>query len=496
MKSRCLLILTSIVLSACVSGPEYQQPEHAIPDLWNTQLAAQAEARSAASPVLSSTDPSRLPIHREDAIKTDWWQVFNDPLLEKYIALASLENKDVLAARANLNIARAKRNETDAKHYPQVDARSSITRSGSSRSDEGSGSRRTEYTAGLDASWEIDFFGGIKRENEAAQARLEQSLVSQQAVLLATLSETARSYYTIRGVQKRIAIIHANIALQQSTFELIQNLFNMGEATEFDLTRAQAQLQLTKARLPDLDADLKSGIFRLSVLLGQQPETLMAEMLDSKPLPAPPDMVPVGLRSDILRRRPDVRIAERELAAATADIGVAIADLYPRFSLTGSVGRSASIFSDLFEADSNVFSIGPLLRWPVFQAGAIRANIKVQEAEAELAAIRYEQTVLNSLADAESALSRYAQKLKTTNSLKRALISNERSTELARLLYNSGEENFLSVLDAERELSNVKDALVISETDTILNLIALYAALGGGWELFASDDSAAHVLQD
>jgi multidrug efflux system outer membrane protein len=475
-----------VLLTACAVGPEYQSPDLRYSDTWGAQhpLAEQTAFQySRAGDSAGNKDT----VQTRD-VQTDWWRIFNDPLLEKYVDLAMLENHDLRAARARVDQARGLRQEIEALFYPQIDASASALRQGTSRNTGSAGSRRTLYSAGLDASWEIDLFGGVQRENEAEQARLERAMEERRAVLLSVLAETARSYFAIRGIQKRIAIIHANIELQRSTFELIENLFTMGEATEFDLSRAKGQLELTQARLPDLDADLKTAIFQLSVLIGQPPETLLQELLAAAPLPAPPDMVPLGLRSDILRRRPDIRVAERELAAATADIGVAVADLYPRFSLTGNIGRSASVFSDLFESGSNVFSIGPLLRWPIFQGGAIRANIMVQEAEAKEAAIRYEQTVLNSLADVESALTRYAQKLLTRDSLRNAMISSERSTELARALFNSGEENFLSVLDAERELTSVKDELVISETDTILNLIALYTALGGGWEVFEENE--------
>jgi multidrug efflux system outer membrane protein len=475
------------LLAACAVGPDYQSPDLHYSDQWNAQ-SPQDTQTAFIYPGSGQTASGDQKNTATDLIQTDWWRIFNDPQLEKYIDLAILENHDLRAARARVDQARGLRQEIEALFYPQVDAAASGLRQGTSRTTGSAGSRRTIYSAGLDASWEIDLFGGIQRENQAEQARLELAMEERRAVLLSVLAETARSYYAIRGIQKRIAIIHANIELQRNTFELIENLFQMGEATEFDLSRAKGQLELTQARLPDLDADLKTAIFQLSVLIGQPPEALLSELLAAKPLPAPPDMVPLGLRSEILRRRPDIRQAERELAAATADIGVAVADLYPSFSLTGNIGRSASVFSDLFDSASNVFSIGPILRWPIFQGGAIRANIKVQEAEAQEAAIRYEQAVLNSLADVESALTRYAQKLLTRDSLRNAMISSERSTELARVLFNSGEENFLSVLDAERELTSVKDELVISETDTILNLIALYTALGGGWEVFEKQE--------
>ena len=493
MNHKLLRLAPALLLSACVVGPEYKTPELIYSDQW-VQQDKQAESTAFK---YQNTDNEAITTERpkpSSDIKTDWWTVFNDPFLEKYLDLAVLENKDLQAARANVKQARGLRQETKALYYPSVDTELSQTRSGTSGNTGSQKTRRTSYNAGIDASWELDLFGGISRQNEAEQAQLDQAVEERRAILLSVLAETARTYYRIRGLQKRISILQNNIALQQSTYELVHNLLKMGEATEFDLSRARGQLELTQSRLPDLDADLKTSIFSLSILLGQAPEALLDEMLAIQALPTPPDMVPLGLRSDILRRRPDVRMAERALAASTAEIGVAIADLYPSFSLTGNIGRSASVFSDLVNASSNVFSIGPVLNWPIFQGGAIRANIKVQEAEAEEAAIRYEQAVLNSLADVESALTNYAQKLKTRDSLKRAMLSSERSTELARALFNAGEENFLSVLDAERELTSVKDEVVTSETDAVLYLITLYTSLGGGWVLF--EEQELHFLDD
>lgn len=463
----CLLASVFWLLTSCTVGPDYEEPQHSFLDRW-----------------FSQAEDQKAP---QEEINTAWWTVFGDPQLETYIKTAAAENNDLKAARANVRRARALHRQAIAPFFPNLDGGFSRTRQGTSGTTAGTfsgGTRRTIYDDSFDASWEIDIFGGTRRAGQAASARIEGAENDRRAVMLSVLSEVARNYYEVRGIQKRIDIFEKNVKLQSQTYELIENLSEMGEASEFDLSRARGQLELTRSRLPDLEAEMKAGIYRLSVLLGKPPEALLDKMQETKPLPAPPDVVPVGLRSDILRRRPDVRAAERELAASSADIGVAVADLYPRFSLTGGVGRSASVFSDLFEPESNTFSVGQFFQWPIFQGGAIRANIKVQEAEAEQAAALYEQTVLSSLADAETALTRYAQKLETRNRLHNAVENRRRSVELARARFNAGEEDFLSVIDAERELTGTEDELVVSETDTVLNLISLYTALGGGWEVF------------
>lgn len=458
-----LLVLSAFVfLAGCTVGPDYKAPEQSFLGKW-----------------FSRGENDKVVTAEE--IKTDWWKVFNDPQLESYIQKAVAENKDIVSAQANVRRARALRQVEGASLLPEVDFSAQPK-----RSDSGAGaSARTLYETGFDASWEVDIFGGNQRSVESADARIQSAVEMQNGVMLSVLAEVARNYYEVRGVQKRIDILKENIRLQDQTYDLVVQRYKLGESSEFDVSRARGQLDLTRSRLPDREADLKTGIYRLSVLLGQPPEALLEEMTEAKPLPAPPDVVPVGLRSDILRRRPDIRRAERELAAQTADIGVATADLFPKFFLTGSAGRGAIVISDLFLASSNAWSLAALLEWPVFNGGALRAQVKVQEAEAQAALADYEQAVLVALRDAETALTRYAEKLKTRQQLAQAVESRKQSVGFARTLFTSGEEDFLPVLDAERELTSAQDELVVSETDTVLNLITLYTALGGGWEVFA-----------
>lgn len=462
-----LIVLAILILSACSVGPDYRRPQPIDDGQW-AGLATQEAATTA-------------------GIHADWWTIFADPQLERYLERAVRQNRQLEVARAGVQRAVALRRETTADSYPALDARLSHTRertSGSTANSSNDSRYRSLYAGGFAASWELDLFGGIRRADQAAEARLQGAEEERRAVLLVVLAETARSYLEIRGMQKRIAITRKNVLVQEQTYRLVENLFAVGEASEFDLSRARGLLQLTRARLPDLEAALQTGIYRLAVLLGEPPEALLAEMLASRPLPTPPDRVPVGLRSEILQRRPDVRAAERALAASVAEIGVATADLYPKFFLTGDFGRSARTLGDLLESASNFASLAQLLEWPVFAGGALQAKIDAREAEARQAAARYEQTVLASLADVESALIRYLQKLETRRRLGDAVQSRQQAVKLARALFNAGEENFLAVLDAERELIAAEDDLVVSETDTVLNLVTLYTALGGGWELF------------
>ncbi len=468
MIRKTLILALSASIAACTVGPDY--------DAKSPEVARKEWHGPATSHVTY------------DEVKLDWWNVFGDPLLERYITEAVENNKDVKIALANVKRARALRGESNAAFNPQLEGSVEGDRSKTSDaiSSSNGGQIRNLYDAGFDASWEIDIFGGNRRALEAADARLGSATSDYHDVMLSTLAEVARNYYEARGLQKRIAITQENAELLKQTFDLVDARLEAGEASEFDLSRARGEYQLTRARLPNLVGDLHASIFTLSVLLGQPPEALLQEMQKAKPLPTPPDMVPVGLRSDMLRRRPDIRTAERELAASAADIGVETSDLFPKFFLTGNAGTQARTFGDLFSAAGGVWSLGSLVQWSVFEGGAIRARIKAEEAESEAALATYEKAVLEALADTETALTRYGQELETRKRLFAGVESRRKSVQLAKELFDAGEEDYLSVLDAERELTASEDDLVISETNSITKLVALYAALGGGWEEFVT----------
>lgn len=473
MIKRRFLSVGLFCLSACTVGPDYHLSQEGNGDDWSTAPGENV-----------SRDP----------IKLDWWTVFNDALLEQYIHQSAEHNKDVQVALANLRRARALRREEEGAFWPQIgaDAGFSRTQSSDAVSSFNSGQTRNLFDVTFDASWELDIFGGNRRAVEAADARLQSSWFDYQGVLLSTLSEVARNYFEARGLQKRIAITQENAGLLKQTFDLINIRLQVGEASRFDLSRARGEYQLTLARLPNLQADLHASIFSLSVLLGQPPDALLQEMQQNAPLPVPPDMVPVGLRSEILRRRPDIHVAERELAASIADIGVETAELFPKFFLTGDLGSQARMFGDLFTMAGGVWSFASMLRWSIFEGGAIRARIKAAEAQSEAALALYEKAVLEALADAETALTHYGQELETRKRLDDGVRSRRQSVKFAKELFDAGEEDYLAVLDAERELTATEDDLVISETQSIVKLIALYAALGGGWEMF--DVSEAYSL--
>jgi multidrug efflux system outer membrane protein len=458
MIRKILLTSSVLCLAGCTVGTDYQAPSLDFANKWFS---------------------SKTEIVTPEAIHTQWWESFNDPMLNSYILQATENNKDLEIALANVRSARALRREQAAVFWPQINGDSSAERSKSTSTSNVTNS----FESSFDASWELDIFGGNHRANEAAAARIGASQAKYQDVMLSTLSEVARTYYEARGLQKRIAITEQNTELLKETFQVIQDRVNIGETSEFDLSRAQSEYELTRARLPNLHAELRASIYSLSVLLGQPPEALLEEMKTIKPLPSPPDIVPVGLRSDILRRRPDIRVAERALAASIADIGAQTAELFPTFFLTGDIGSQAKLFGDLFSGGTGIWSLASAIQWSVFEGGAIRARIELKEAESVAALALYEKSVLEALRDAETALTRYGEELETRKRLAQGVQSLKKSTALAKELYSAGEEDYLAVVDAERQLIASEDDLIISETVSITKLIALYTALGGGWEL-------------
>jgi NodT family efflux transporter outer membrane factor (OMF) lipoprotein len=300
-------------------------------------------------------------------------------------------------------------------------------------------------------------------------------------VLVSLLAEVARNYIELRGLQRQRAVAIANAEAQKQTLELSSSRFRAGVANELDVKRAEALVATTESAIPSLEAAIARAIHRLNVLEGRQPETPLVNPNDDAKIPAAAGQVPVGLPSELLRRRPDIRRAEREVAAATARVGVATADLFPRFSLTGGLGLQSSTFGDLPEGNSLFWSLGPSFRWPIFTAGRIRANVRAADERQEQALIRYEQTVLLALEDVENSLVNYGKEQTRFRSLQAAVAANRRAVEMSTELYNRGLIDFLSVLEAQRQLFASEDQLIASERTLSANLVALYKSLGGGW---------------
>lgn len=459
-----------LVLAACTVGPDYTPPATEVNEQWHSSASMGQQAA-------------------DSKVQERWWEIFGDVTLKELIEQVAAHNYDVRIALSNIEQARASRREAASGFWPSLTASTRGVREGlsnktTSNSNNTGAKERDVYSADLDASWELDIFGSIRRQVESAEAQLQAVEEQKRGVLLSVLAEVARNYFEVRGTQKRIAVTEQNIALVREVEELAKTQLEYGVATDLDVARARGEREAIEATLPLLRAQLQAGIYRLSVLSGQPPESY-AELLSLRaPLPTPPEIVPVGLRSELLRRRPDIREAERNLAAAMADIGVATADLFPSFSLTGGLGSTAAEIGDIVSQGAVTYAFGQVINWPLFQGGALRARITQAEAGAETALLNYEQTVLLALEDAENSLNSFEREEDTFERLRASAATREEAFSYARLRYEAGEENFLVILDAERTLVDAQDAVIQSEIRLMSNLTQLYKSLGGGWQTF------------
>jgi outer membrane protein, multidrug efflux system len=463
----------AMVMSGCKVGPDYVPPMSNAPA--NFTHADPGEFGGASK------------VSQQNVPESAWWRTLGDAGLNRVTERAIAGNLDLKLAQSRVLEAMAERGVVAADGLPGVDANTSFTRSRRSERIDNfpGGQMRNNWSVGFDSTWEIDFWGRVARGVEAAEADIDAAIESRRDTMVTLLAEVARNYVELRGFQRRLEIARKNIKLQQQTVELTQARFNAGLTSEVDVAQAKSLLATTQATIPTLDGGMQRSIHRLSVLLGQQPTALKQELSASGPIPAVPTEIMLGLPSELLRRRPDVRRAERELAAATARIGVATADLFPRFSLSGSFGFESIQLSSLAEPGARFWTFGPAMRWPIFQGGRVRSNIAVQNARVDQALTRYEQTVLTCFEDVENSLSAYTREQARMSSLKDAVSANQRAFDLASQLYSNGLSDFLRVLDSQRALFASEDALIDSERAVTSNLVGLYKALGGGWDAVA-----------
>ena len=466
----------ALLAPGCTVGPNYRRPDTPVPTMWSEARYDGIDTRPA--------DLAR------------WWEEFNDPGLTRLVQRAAGSSLDLRLAEGRIREARALRRVAESGAWPSVDVSGSYSRSRTSEnaiapSSQGSGGSpffrgsnngQDLFRSGFDSSWEIDVFGGVRRSVESADATVEASIEDRRDVLVTLLGDIARNYIDLRGFQRRLAVARNNLTAQQESLEITQVRFQAGLANYLQVSQAEAQVNTTAAEIPALEALSKQAAHRLDVLLGIQPGALSAELSTEAPIPALPPEARVGLPSELLRRRPDIRRAERQLAAATAEIGVATADLYPKFSLSGVFGVQSISASDWFSAPSRFWSIAPTIRWPLFDAGRIRANIEVRNARQEQALTQYEKTVLTAFEDVENALVSYAKEQVRYRSLMNAVVASRRALALADELYKNGLIDFLNVLDSQRALYAAESDLAQSEATMATNLVALYKALGGGWE--------------
>jgi len=526
-------LLAVLMAAGCEVGPDYRPPQI-------TVKSAYGEPTTAPS---ASAAPTTL---------IQWWSGFHDPELDSLIQRAITNNLDLKNAESRLRQARAQRGVIGSELFPQVNTSGGYQNARGSKNvviplgafgaaAGGAGPAATPaaqptvkpavvsaaapqggsasvastpsvplsplgeggfpgvetqlYQAGFDASWELDVFGGVRRSMEAADADTAAALEDRRDILISLVAEVARNYIDLRTTQRQMQIATDNLHSQQETLELTRSRYRAGFVTELDVAREAAQVATTAATLPALDASIRRSIHQLGILLAQDPDALAVELTAAAPIPPAPPALPLGVPADLLRRRPDIRRAERQLAAATARIGVATAELYPKFTLTGSLGLDSSKIHNLAEWSSRYFALNPGVSWPIFDAGKIQSNVTVQKELAQQAATNYQQTVLSALKDVEDALAAYRTEQLRRSALADAVDASQQALSLARQQYQRGVVDFLVVLDTQRSLFEAQTVLAQSDSAISTDLVALYKALGGGWEIAAADAQTPPVPQ-
>jgi outer membrane protein, multidrug efflux system len=456
-----------ILLSGCAVGPDFEVPSSQVPGNWNG----------------GAVEDKALGAPSSEKDLADWWKVFNDPELSFLIQRAVSSNLDLKKAEARIRQARAARGVAASSLGPTIDAKGSYERSYTP--DTGNlndGNITDQYQTGFDALWELDIFGGVRRSVEAADADVQSSMEMRRDVLVTLTAEVARNYIELRSFQQRAGIARRNLKDQEHNINLTRQRFQFGFVSFLDVANAEAQAASTSAQIPLLESSARQSIYSISLLLGLEPAALVNELSVETPIPASPPATPVGVPSDLLRRRPDIRQALAQVHASTALIGVAESDLYPKFTISGSLVVGASNPGPSFDWNNRYWSFGPSMSVPIFDSGRIRSNIKLQEAVNDQNVISYLQTILSALKEVEDALIASAKEQERRDALAKAVASNQKAVELSTTLYTQGETDFLNVLQAQRALYIAEDFLAQSDGAMSTSLVALYKALGGGWE--------------
>lgn len=472
IRPRPLLILPLVLLAGCKTvGPDYVPPAPTIAEGWvEPALAGEVEQR--------------------------WWATFGDAQLEALVERALTSAPDVREARARLEEARAGRDAVRGGQAPQVRATASATETVLSENGQipignfpGFEREFTLFDSGFDASWEIDLWGRNARQSEAAEARVEAAEWGRREVMVAIAAEVARNYVDLRQLQAERAALAQQQEAQGALARLTRLRFDAGEATRGEADAAAAAAAALGAQAATLEALASAAAYRIAALLGVPPEEVVPALRQPAAIPVPPDAIASGIRSELLQRRPDVARSERELAAATADIGVATAELYPRISLLGSVGTQARSPDDLLSTDSLRLGIGPSFSWPIFSGGRVRAQIWASDARAEAAAARFDKAVAGALADSEAAANRFAAASRAARSAAVALQLTEQAVRLSELRVERGEEDRLALSRAQLQLAEARRQQAQAAAARAAAAVALYKALGGGWDVPETTDS-------
>jgi len=460
--------LVVLTISGCMVGPNYIPPQATAPVEW----VGVAKASTGQPTVVTASEPDL----------GQWWRQFNDPALTVLVEEAVKSNLDLKSAAARLRQARAYRGVASGGLWPSIGVSGGYQRVQKT----GASGDQDLFQAGLDSVWELDVFGGRHRTIESAGAGIDAAVEGMRAVQVSLTAEVALNYIQLRSYQQEIIIAQNNLKAQQQTAEITRKRFDVGFASALDVANADSTVATTEAQIPVYEIAERQAIYSLSVLLALPPADLLKQLSPRGSLPSVPTKVPVGLPSDLLRRRPDIRESEAQLHAATAQIGVAIANYFPTFPLTGVISWNSNLLQNWLDSSSRSFGIGPSVSWQVFQGGAIESNVHVQEALRDQAFIAYQKTVLAAFQDVENALIAFEKEQQHRKSLNDAVVANRKAVTLSLQLYTEGQTDFLNVVTAQRSLYSTEDALVQSNCKIAIDLIALYKALGGDVETLSS----------
>ena len=491
---RSCAALLCLSLAGCTLGPDFVHPEAPLGLSW---LAARPASTAPSQPIAAPLDPQ-------------WWSIFGDPVLTRLANRVADENLDVQTATLRLAESRAQRGIAAADEFPKLNGNVSYTReqqsskgvvgligggaSGSSPATQsnGLGGRQSGIPVGIsqpfdlfqhgfDASWELDLWGRVRRSVESADASVDASADARRDTFVSTVAELARDYLQLRGTQESLRIVAANLATAQETARLTRSRAAGGQATDLDVDNAEAQVNQTESQSPGLEQQAAALINAIGFLLGQAPGTLRADLTPAAS-PRPPPTVPVGLPSELARRRPDLRRAEAQLHAATADIGVAVADFYPRVTLSGSVALQALQFKDIGSLAARTYGLGPSVSIPIFDGGRLRSTLELRKAEQREAAVTFQRTVLQAWREIDDAVAAYDAEQRRRDRIAAQAGRAGRALDVALRRYRGGLGDYLGVLTAQRTLLAAQDTLASSTATVNTDLVALYKALGGGWE--------------
>lgn len=481
MINKLLLVPMVIGLGACTVGPDFQSPDTDLPSQWQTDVSA-------------SMAPDQA------AIDGQWWEKLGDPQLIALVQRAQEKSFDAQSAFVNLEKSRALLQVARADRLPQVDMVGGYQSARSSHnglvdpSGLGGQAPYEKWSAAADASWEVDLWGRVRRIVEGAQAQLQLTQAQRDGVLLSVSAETASNYIRLRGVQTKIKVLISNLEIAERTSSLTQNRFDNGVTTNLDTANASAQVEAVRANLPQLKAEQERLINALSFLVGAAPRALGEELHSPRAIPNPAPDAPVGLPSDLARRRPDIRASEAELHKATAAIGVAEADFYPRVTIGASAGFEALTGGDLGDWGSRQWSVGPTFYLPIFQGGRLTAQLAIRKREQQVAAIDYQRTVMRAWHEVDDAMTAYAAEKERHESLNKEVLHNTTALRAAEERYRQGAIDYLNVLSVQRALLASQNDLADSAVGAALERVKLYKALGGSWS--TPDEGLASRMKD